>query len=247
EPVVVLEESADHPEWVRIAAPRQPSDKDDRGYPGWVLRAHLGAPPAVSTHEAVIAVETAALRVGPDGQRVVTDVTYGTVLPILDDLGPESALRVGLPDGHSAWLDRSACVVRPAFGDGPGKLVADGPALVSAARRFVGLEYLWAGMSAYGLDCSGLVHLTFRALGLVVPRDAHDQATAGKRLPRSEARAGDLLFFARPGKGIHHVGFALDDPARVLHAPGTGSTVVDEPMNDDRRGTLLDYVVRFAS
>ncbi|HEY6739769.1 MAG TPA: SH3 domain-containing protein [Actinopolymorphaceae bacterium] len=41
EPVVVLEESADHPDWVRIAAPRQPSDKDDRGYPGWVLRAHL--------------------------------------------------------------------------------------------------------------------------------------------------------------------------------------------------------------
>ena len=74
---------------------------------------------------------------------------------------------------------------------------------------------------------------------------AHDQAAAATHVPRSEARGGDLYFFARPGRSIHHVGFAFEDPDLILHAPSTGQTVVDEPMNDDSHATITEFAGRF--
>lgn len=230
EPVQILEERGD---WVSVIAPWQPSDKDARGYPGWVRHAHLAARPAESDAEAVVAVRATTLapaEPGADDPKLVA--SYGTILPVLET-GPDSVL-VELPGATRARLDRSACVVYGTSRDRP----VEPDAVLATARRFVGLDYLWAGTSTYGLDCSGLVHLAFRALGKVVPRDAHDQAAAAAPVPLAESRPGDLLFFARPGKGIHHVGFATGVDGELLHAPRTGRQVVAETMDDDRRATL---------
>jgi cell wall-associated NlpC family hydrolase len=112
-----------------------------------------------------------------------------------------------------------------------------GPALLAEARRHLGLAYLWGGMSTYGLDCSGLVHLSARALGLLVPRDAHDQQDAATPVPVGDVQAGDLLFFARDGQPAHHVGIATGD-GRMLHAPETGAVIVEEALTPERRQTL---------
>lgn len=246
EPVEVLEE---HRDWLRVVAPWQPSDRDERGYPGWVPRAHVTAAAAPAEREAVVTVEE--VRLEPDaGARggVPAALSYATILPVLDEA--DGRVRVGTPGGGSAFLDASACVVRQTGHAHP----VDARAVLAAARRFVGLSYLWGGMSAFGLDCSGLVHINFRALGRIVPRDAHDQADASVHVPLADARPGDLLYFARPGKSIHHVGFAAGTPEgtppgegpHLLHAPGTGKQVCEEPMNADRRSTLVDFAGRLA-
>ncbi|WP_020573916.1 NlpC/P60 family protein [Actinopolymorpha alba] len=238
EPVEVVEERGD---WLHVIALWQPSERHPRGYPGWVPRAHVAAGAAPAEREAVIAVEAAPLRAEAGPEAAVTgEVSYATILPVLDESA--AGVRVGLPGGRSGWLDPSSCVVRATGADHP----VDGHAVLSAARRFVGLDYLWGGMNAFGLDCSGIVHLSFRALGRVVPRDAHDQAAAAARLPVAEAKAGDLLFFARPGKSIHHVGFATGKERWILHAPKTGRQVSEEPMDDDRDTTLVDLAGRLA-
>ncbi len=232
EPVDVLEERGD---WLQVVAPWQLSSRDRRGYPGWVPRAHVGAAPTAAEREAVVAVEAAPVRATPGGTPAPdapSEASYATILPVLDET--PAGVRVCLPGGHSAWLDPSACVVRPAGVERP----VDGQAVLAAARRFVGLDYIWGGMSAFGLDCSGLVHLSFRALGRVVPRDADDQATAASVVPLGQARPGDLYFFARPGQSIHHVGFVAGGD-RMLHAPRTGQTVVEEQIDGDRRATLV--------
>ena len=206
--------------------------------------------------EAVVAVE--AVRLEPESEPdpgggqddLPAELTYATILPVLagtgdaENAGPGSRVLVGLPGGGSGWLDARACVVRPT---GAGKQV-QAEAVLAQARRFVGLPYLWGGMSAFGLDCSGLVHIAFRALGRIVPRDAHDQAEAAKRVPAGEARPGDLYFFARPGKSIHHVGFAAGpgSDGTLLHAPGTGQQIREEQMNADRLATLLELAGRLA-
>lgn len=116
--------------------------------------------------------------------------------------------------------------------------LVDPEALLTAGRAYVGLRYLWGGTSETALDCSGIVHLVCRAHGLSVPRDAHDQQAFCEPVPLGSEQPGDLYFFAYEGKTIHHVGFAAGERT-MLHAPGTGNGVVEEPMSQDRVDTLV--------
>jgi cell wall-associated NlpC family hydrolase len=102
---------------------------------------------------------------------------------------------------------------------------------VSVARRYLGVSYLWAGMSTYGIDCSGLTYVAFRAAGVTLPRDAADQARIGLPVGRRHLRRGDLVFFGRGARtNIHHVGIYVGR-GLVLHAPHTGSEVRITPLS----------------
>lgn len=87
--------------------------------------------------------------------------------------------------------------------------------ILAAARAFLDVPYLWGGTSARGLDCSGFVQLAYRLCGVLLARDADQQATQGRRA-EDAARPGDLLFFGTP---VTHVGLALDE-SRMIHAAG---------------------------
>ncbi len=118
--------------------------------------------------------------------------------------------------------------------------------MVEAARGFLGVRYLWGGTSAWGVDCSGLVHLCWRSQGVLLPRDAHDQAASPRvePVPLDAVRPGDLYFFARPGERIYHVGFvtspvAADGTRWMLHAPEGGELIEDVPLAPHRLETLV--------
>jgi cell wall-associated NlpC family hydrolase len=120
--------------------------------------------------------------------------------------------------------------------------------VLSVARGFIGMQYLWGGTSAWGLDCSGLVHLSFRSRGVLLPRDAGDQLASGDVEPvdLDAVRPGDLYFFGRPERGITHVGFVSrpvgDDGRRwMLHAPERdgGGRIVEEELDPPRIETLV--------
>lgn len=235
EPAVVVEDRGD---WVRVVAPWQASSTDERGYPGWVRRAHLGAPvDRADGPTAYVAAPTAACRVD-DGMQL--SLSCGTVLWVEPSAGPE--VTVLLPGGRLGTLPRDA--VRLSDKSSPPSITADG--LLATARQFLGRRYLWGGTGAWGLDCSGLVHLAFRAHGRLLPRDACDQATSGHLdpVPLDGVRAGDLYFFARADGRIYHVGLATGpvgpDGARpMLHAPETGGLIEDAPMSPERLPFLV--------
>jgi cell wall-associated NlpC family hydrolase len=71
-------------------------------------------------------------------------------------------------------------------------------------------------MTGRGIDCSGLVHMSFRATGRLVPRDAHLQEAAGE--PVDDPRPGDLVSYGSEN-AADHVAFWLGG-GRILHATG---------------------------
>lgn len=82
--------------------------------------------------------------------------------------------------------------------------------IVSNAFKFYGVQYLWGGCTAHGIDCSGLAQLTHRLAGITLPRDADMQMDVGKPV-EFPFQPGDLLFFGEVGdqRSITHVAVSL--------------------------------------
>jgi cell wall-associated NlpC family hydrolase len=150
----------------------------------------------------------------------VLELSYGARLPVVSVT--TTAVEVARPGGGSGWLRRAGVALHD---DGAAWPALSGARLVTEARRFLGIPYLWAGTSGFGYDCSGFTHSVFRALGTTIPRDAADQMTVGRRVAgRSALRQGDLVFFRNASGSIHHVGMYVGD-GKMIHAPSTGSAV----------------------
>jgi gamma-D-glutamyl-L-lysine dipeptidyl-peptidase len=156
-------------------------------------------------------------------------------------LSPEDAR------GYPGWVPSAHLVPRAeAAVQGPAPVLDAGDATdggdthpaVTEARRHLGLPYLWSGVSPLGFDCSGLVLHTWRLLGVVVARDAYAQADFAAPVELDAVRAGDLYFFARAGRRIHHVGIVVR-PGRMVHASETGGVLVEEDLPADRVATLV--------
>jgi murein DD-endopeptidase len=89
----------------------------------------------------------------------------------------------------------------------------------------VGKPYRYGGATpASGFDCSGLVHYSYRQVGVKLPHNTDQQRSRAQPISRSGLRRGDLLFFDLEGKKNSHVGIYLGDGGFV-HAPSTGKTV----------------------
>jgi cell wall-associated NlpC family hydrolase len=106
--------------------------------------------------------------------------------------------------------------------------------LVRTAKQFLGLHYLWGGLSAWGYDCSGLTWAVYRAHGITIPRDADAQFAAGTPVPLAKALPGDLLFYEHPVVG--HVAMYLGG-GMMIEAPNSRSEVRIVPVRTyDFRG-----------
>ena len=234
EPAQVL---AERDGWSRVAALYQRSSSGDAGYRGWVRSAHLGTPVPV-WRGAWASVVTASAPCEVDGTTV--ELSFGTLLWVAGI--DEEQATVHLPDDRLGVVSLGHLRLghtrqQPVYG--PDDVLAH-------ASQFLGLRYLWGGTSAWGLDCSGLVHLTLRALGRLLPRDAHDQAecAAVEPVPLDDVRPGDLYFFARPGQRVYHVGFVsgpveADGTRWMLHAPEGGELIENARLAPHRVETLV--------
>lgn len=193
--------------WAHVVLPSQVGSVYPTGVAAWMPVSQLTFRPLAATPQvATVSVPTA--RVG------ALTVSYGTELPVVS--AGSGGVAVDTAAGRA--------VVAPAdvrFETLPARGAAAGEAVVREAERFLGLPYLWAGTSAFGFDCSGLTYTVYRQFGITLPRDAADQAAAGRVVPRGDMRPGDLVFFDF-GQGVDHVGIYAGG-GMMVDSPKTGS------------------------
>lgn len=187
--------------------------------------------------------EGPAGRLGLHG-RTVTQLVAGEPVQLLEESdgwacvvapwqpAPEDAR------GYPAWVPLAHLSRRSVPAPWPGSEGLDAAIHIpDIARRHLGLPYLWGGTTPYGLDCSGLVHLSYRQAGHVVPRDAAAQQEAATIVALGTERAGDLYFFARPSGEVYHVGFVTAGRL-ILHASETDGRVVESTLTPERLASI---------
>ncbi len=205
--------------WARVAVPDQPAPGRQRGYLGWVPRRQLtGTAPVPTAELATVTTPLAWLRSDDDAATKLLQVSFGTRLSVAGAAG--RYVRVYTPTGEIRRVPDSQVTVHD---PGAAALTATRSSLVSTARMFIGLDYLWAGRSGFGYDCSGLTSLVYRVHGLTIPRDASPQSAAGRAVGSRPLRRGDLMFYATDG-AVHHVSMYAGH-GRMVHSPHTGSEV----------------------
>ena len=101
--------------------------------------------------------------------------------------------------------------------------------VLASAEALIGTPYRWGGTDRSGLDCSGLVQLSYAEAGLHVPRTTTDLLRDGR--PAADPEPGDLLLFSEnePGKPTH-VGIYAGD-GRMIHASSRGGRVLKSSLD----------------
>lgn len=219
--------------WAQIEAVEQAEFNHNgrwQGYPGWIpsdslVPANPLLKPNILVSEPWAQGWLDAYRRSPSKIRF----PLGARLHAIDMGG--AIWRVELPGGGTVWLANTHAREIAALGALPAK---DKRRLIlESAGRMIGQPYYWGGLSvsvpgltnkALGVDCSGLVNLTYRLSGVDVPRDALEQYLRAKKV--AALQPADLIFLSSkedPLKIVHVMIYA--GGGDVFEAPGTGQTV----------------------
>ncbi len=118
--------------------------------------------------------------------------------------------------------------------------VGGSSALVSTAKKYLGVPYVWGGTTPLGLDCSGLIVRSYADMGKPLSVRTADEITRTyahlNPVKHNQLKPGDLISLRRPGTGhYYHIGIYAgldaDGTPLYLHAPTEGQTVSIVPLH----------------
>ncbi len=212
-PLHLLEQQGD---WYRVETPE--------GYTGWMMgnsivvaddsTAHAWRTSSriiYTAHQGAIYATTSTR-----GEKV-SDITIGSILQTRGK-ARKGFVPVVLPDGREGYIKRNECADFAEWAARP----FDMEQVITTAQEMMGVTYLWGGTSVKGADCSGLTKIAYFAGGVILLRDASQQAKTGEQFVPDQwhdCLTGDLLFFGNAQGRVNHVGIYLHD-GEYIHSSG---------------------------
>jgi cell wall-associated NlpC family hydrolase len=200
--------------WVRAVTPE--------GYIAWVTTgsvAHMNraeyskwmeSPKVIVTTHYTLLREQAN-----EKSQIVSDAVLGNIVALEGISG--SYFKVKIPKGKIAYLNRAHATHLDIW---LSSRECNADNIIETAKQFLGFPYMWGGTSVKALDCSGFTKTVFFMNGVIINRDASQQALSGEAVDIENGlenlQKGDLLFFGSKAtetkkERVTHVGIYIGE------------------------------------
>lgn len=162
--------------------------------------------------------------------RPVSDLVHGAILEATGKRG--RYFEVVYPDGREAYVSVADAMPYTDWASRPNPRADD---ILAVGQSLMGVPYLWGGTSIKGVDCSGFTKTCYFLNGIILPRDASQQALVGESVDVwtdntvdlekcfQNLQAGDLLFFGRKiddgSTAVSHTGIYMGE-GQFIHSSG---------------------------
>lgn len=148
--------------------------------------------------------------------KIVSDLVLGDLFEV--ESAAKRFLKIEMPDGRGGYVRKSDCISFDKWSNSELNVRA----ILSVANQMMGFPYLWGGTSGKAVDCSGFVKVVYYSQGVILARDASQQAKYGEGIDFTNInnlQPGDLLFFGSSAQRIGHVGMFIEN-GNFIHASG---------------------------
>ena len=119
--------------------------------------------------------------------------------------------------------------------------------IISYAKGYIGVPYLYGGNSKKGFDCSGFTQYIMRQHGYNLPRTAQSQGDKYSKIKAGQAMKGDLVFFGSSKKNISHVGIVSSEKGSsisMIHASSSKGIMISNIENNSYWTPKIQYYAR---
>jgi len=211
-----------------------------------------GGKAVVRAHEIVCKVAKSTegglrVRSGPNtDSEILTTMAEGEKLEVVEEL--DGWIKVSLDDEEAYIsaeyavveenLDTAITMTELLYGEGVSDVRID---LCQYAKQFIGNKYVWGGASlTKGTDCSGFTMSVYKKYGISLPHSSVSQSKMGTGISLSEAKAGDLVFYAKGGT-VNHVAIYIGN-GQVVHASNPKQGIKISPVGYRTIHSIRRYI-----